>query len=204
MADLKVALQELKEESESGKLAPLASTPRNQKRGAWIAIGLVVLGAVAAGAFFIVRRPAASPTANPLTRITSDAGLSFEPALSHDGTLLAFASDRSGQGNLDIWVKQTTGGEPVQITHDSVDNHQPSFSPDGSKIVFRSERGHGGIYIVPALGWRPAQTRRRRAPSCLLPGWKLDRLLGQYSDGRASGGHVHYTVRRRRAASTKD
>jgi serine/threonine protein kinase/Tol biopolymer transport system component len=155
MADLKVALQELKEESESGKPAPLAPTPRQQNRTAWIVIGSAILCAVVTGALFIARRPAASPAANPLTRMTSDAGLSFEPALSRDGTLLAFASDRSGEGNLDIWVKQTAGGEPVRITRDSVDNHQPSFSPDGSKIAFRSERGRGGIYVVPALGGDP-------------------------------------------------
>jgi len=155
MADLKVALEEVKEESESGKLAPLAPLPRKQNRSAWMVIGSVIVCAVVAGVFFIARRTAVPPAAHPLTRMTSDAGLSFEPALSRDGTLLAFASDRSGEGNLDIWVKQTAGSEPVRITRDTVDNHQPSFSPDGSKIAYRSERGRGGIYVVPALGGDP-------------------------------------------------
>jgi hypothetical protein len=201
MADLKVALDEVKEESESGKLAPLAPMPRKQNRSAWIVIGSVIVCVVVAGALLIGRRPTVSPAAHPLTRMTSDAGLSFEPALSRDGTLLAFASDRSGEGNLDIWVKQTAGSEPERITRDTVDNHQPSFSPDGSKIAFRSERGRGGIYVVPAQGRGSAQARRRRAQSRLLAGWKLDRLLGQCSDGQAADGHIRHTVRGRRATS---
>jgi serine/threonine protein kinase/Tol biopolymer transport system component len=151
MDDLKVALRELKEESDSGKLATLAPAQRRQNRKVlWAAAA--VLFAVAAGAFYFTRQQSVPAVAHPLVRLTSDAGLSFEPALSRDGTLLAFASDRSGAGNLDIWVKQTAGGEPVRVTRDMADAHQPSFSPDGSKIVFRSERGRGGIYVIPALG----------------------------------------------------
>jgi Tol biopolymer transport system component len=43
--------------------------------------------------------------------------LSYYPALSPDGKLLAYASDRSGEGNLDIWLQQVArGGEPVAGT----------------------------------------------------------------------------------------
>ena len=95
-----------------------------------------------------------SPPSEPLklTRLTSDLGLTYEPALSRDGKLLAYASDRSGEGNLDIWVQQISGGVPVRLTHDATDDHEPSFSPDGSKIAFRSERDGGGIYFISALG----------------------------------------------------
>ena len=48
----------------------------------------------------------------PLRRLTSDSGLTFEPALSADGTLLAYSSDRSGSGDFDIWVQRTSGGLP--------------------------------------------------------------------------------------------
>jgi Tol biopolymer transport system component len=54
--------------------------------------------------------------------------------------------------NLDIWVQQLAGGEPIRLTHDPADDREPSFSPDGSKIAFRSDRESGGIYVVSTLG----------------------------------------------------
>jgi Tol biopolymer transport system component len=89
-----------------------------------------------------------------LTRVTSDAGLTAYPALSRDGTLLAYASDRA-DGILNIWVQQVAGGEPVRVTNGPADDSEPAFSPDGTLIAFRSERDGGGIYTVPALGGTP-------------------------------------------------
>ncbi len=87
-----------------------------------------------------------------LRRITWDAGLAESPALSNDGRLLAFASDRADGTSLDIFVRHTAEGEPIRLTSDPADDEDPSFSPDGGLIAFRSERRGGGVYIVPSLG----------------------------------------------------
>jgi Tol biopolymer transport system component len=87
-----------------------------------------------------------------LTRITTDSGLTAYPALSSDGKLLVYASDRASNGNLDIWMQQTDGGNPIRLTTSDADDLEPAFSPDGSHIVFRSERDGGGVYVIPALG----------------------------------------------------
>jgi Tol biopolymer transport system component len=79
----------------------------------------------------------------------------MNPAISADGKYVAYASDRAGQGDLDIWVQALPNGEPVRLTKDEANEDYPSFSPDGTKIAFRSERDGGGIYVVPVLGGSP-------------------------------------------------
>ena len=51
-----------------------------------------------------------------LTQLTADAGLTTDPAISPDGKLVAYASDRSGEGNLEIWVQQFNGRQASRLT----------------------------------------------------------------------------------------
>ena len=120
------------------------------------AIIVAILCAAVGGIAFwwFTRKPAAMARRN-LQRLTFDPGLSTDPALSHDGRFLAYASDRLGADSLDIWVRQLGGGEPMRIADDAMDDREPTFSPDGAQIAFRSERDGGGIYVVPTLGGQP-------------------------------------------------
>jgi serine/threonine protein kinase/Tol biopolymer transport system component len=143
--DLRFALETL-----SGvTTAPEAPRPRGKRVPGWAFSLAIAAGAIA----FAVRAGHTGPERQlTLKRVTSDSGFTTEPAVSPDGKLLAYASDRSGEGGLDIWVQQVDGGQPLRITKHPADDYEPSFSPDSSKIVFRSERDGGGLYVVPALG----------------------------------------------------
>ena len=117
-----------------------------------------------------------------LRRVTNFRGLSAFPAISRDGNLLAFAGDQSEAGNLDIWIQQIGGADPVRLTTDEADDTDPTISPDGARIAFRSERKGGGIYVVPTMGGEQ---------TLLVPGGRepvslptaLDRVLGRTRAG---------------------
>jgi eukaryotic-like serine/threonine-protein kinase len=155
MDDVRIALEDLREESESGaRIAPVVPPAR---RPLWIpAAAALAFAAIAGGAWYFARRPSAPPAEPALTRLTHDSGLTTDAALSLDGRLLAYASDRAGEGGLDIWVRQLAGGDPTRITNRPEDEYEPNFSPDGTRIAYRSDAGGGGIYTISALGGQPA------------------------------------------------
>ncbi len=157
VADLRIALRELELETESGSLAGTAVPPRARRPrlGNAAMVAALIVAALAAGWWIARSRPADSGAESVLTRLTSDSGLSTTPALSADGKLVAYASDRAGDGGLDIWVQQLAGGDSIRLTRDEADDFEPSFSPDGSKLVYRSERDGGGLYVIPVLGGDP-------------------------------------------------
>ena len=153
MEDVRIALLDLKEESESGtwKASPAAAG----KRPPWLLpVGATLfIAAMGAAAFLLQRQPTASITQTipPTTRLTFDSGLTTDPAYWPGGNMIAYASDRATGVNLDIWVQQLNGSRRQLTTHEAHDS-EPSFSPDGSNIVFSSTRDGSGIYVVPTLG----------------------------------------------------
>jgi serine/threonine protein kinase/Tol biopolymer transport system component len=146
-ADLEFAL----ETSGDWTTPPAVAAFRGHRYKSSIVLASAAL--LAAGAFWLGSiHPAPSTENYTLRQITFDRGLTADPAISPDGRFVAFASDRAGGGNLDIWTKQIDGGDPVPLTHDPANEYDPAFSPDGARIAFTSERDGGGIYTLPAFG----------------------------------------------------
>ena len=115
----------------------------------------VLVGSAAALVLFLAWRSrpidAGGPVPLPrrLTQLTFNRGLTYQPAVSPDGHVVVYASDRGGAGDLDLW-SQRDDGSTVRLTKGPMDEHEVSFAPDGNRIVFRSERDGGGIYVMGA------------------------------------------------------
>ncbi len=162
IADIKNALEELKEESESGKLsaqvlaaAAVRPPARSPRRFVAIAAGVVALVVAAAGLAWWLNRPAAAPARSEWVQITNLPDSAVQPALSPDGRMLTFirgpsSFTTSGQ----VYVKMLPSGEPVQLTHDDRHKMSPVFSPDGSRIAY-SVGGPWDTWVVPVLGGEP-------------------------------------------------
>ena len=171
MTDLKVALQDLKEESESGKLSTPAAVPARSRRRTWLAAALTTPVVLAAGGVLVwlMLKPAPGPPAMAQPeRITFESGVTFWPTVSPDGKMIAYSSDRDG--NMDLYLRQLSGQQSIRRTQDPAPDWHACFSPDGSKIVFRSERDGGGLYVMEALGG----VERRIADGGRLPAFSPD------------------------------
>ena len=154
VTDLLVDLQSVLRGLEPQAQEPPPSQTRS-KPVAPAVIGLAaaaLLGAVSLA--WWLTRSSEPPTQYKYTQITFDTGHTPEPALSPDGKLLAYASDRVGFQS-DIYVQALSGGKSIPLTNHEAEDYRPSFSPDGSHIVFVSDRDGGGIFVVPALGGNP-------------------------------------------------
>jgi serine/threonine protein kinase/Tol biopolymer transport system component len=154
--DLRFALEDVL--ARSTDAPPLSSErrPRFRRSAVIVAVAAVMLAVAGAGwALSPYLRKPPPPVVRPepmVTLLTTGAGFNGFPAISRDGKLMAFASDRAGKGNLDIWVQQIDGGDGIQVTFDDADDTDPAFSPDGTRVLFRSEREGGGVYTVATLG----------------------------------------------------
>jgi len=73
-------------------------------------------------------------TGTTVTQLTSDPANDTMPAISPDGQMIAFCSDRSG--SWDIYVKSIDGGKPVRISDSPTQEVHPSWSPDGRRLIF--------------------------------------------------------------------
>jgi len=125
--------------------------------GTWMALGEKVDDDSPAR---IVRLSLDTLEKTPLT--SPEGGLGdLHPALSSDGTLLAFARSSTDFATFDVWVQPVEGGEPRQLTFGSYDRCRAlNWTADGTAIVFEGDsqilrvglRG-GAVEPVPGAGY---------------------------------------------------
>ena len=110
------------------------------------------------------------------TRLISSTWIDTNPQYSPDGSRIAFTSTRTGQ--IEIWVCDSDGSNPVQITDLKAQKPEgggtPRWSPDGRYLAFDSTKaGESDIYVVPAQGG-PARRITPETSHEDMPSWLQD------------------------------
>jgi Tol biopolymer transport system component len=97
-------------------------------------------------------------------QFTSLPGNEYSPALSPDGSQIAFTWSGQTRDNRDIYLKSIDDDSLRRLTYHPGDDERPAWSPDGGSVAFvRIYKGNYGIYILdlekgemiklPAANW---------------------------------------------------
>ncbi len=135
--------------------APAVRRAPHARATRWL-VGLAAL-AVLVAALAVAWRAVAGLRARPPLPVGASrqvvAGDSWlgEPALSPDGTRIAYAADIDG--NRDLMVTDLLGGNPLRLTETPTSDHAPAWFPDGGALAFAAEGGGAmGIWKIGQLG----------------------------------------------------
>jgi Tol biopolymer transport system component len=95
---------------------------------------------------------AAPPPGSPLPKADRPVN-DYNPAVSPDGTKLAFVSDRAGQPHLFLMGFRPdplgVAGDQIQLTSESCTHQAPSWSPDGRSLIWMANcAGNFDLYAA--------------------------------------------------------
>jgi eukaryotic-like serine/threonine-protein kinase len=168
MADLRAALEELKDELSSGKLGsgavgsssrptPAAQPSRRVSLARMIGLAVLIIGVPAAGYVFwqSTQTPSARENVQLLpVPLTTYPGSETNASFSPDGNQIAFAWDGEKQDNPDIYVKLVGPGTALRLTTSPLTDAYPRWSPDGRQIAFVRyiSANQVSLFTIPSLG----------------------------------------------------
>jgi Tol biopolymer transport system component len=185
---------ERRPESASATAAKLRAAQTHAPRRGWAGVALLALVVSLLVAVPVFQRASRTSAASDsrasaalaVTPITSSAGNKNYPALSPDGTRVAFIWMINGEWEL--YVKDLTTDRTTRMTEEGAG--YPMWSPDGRFLAFRREsrdparRNSVAVLVIPASGG-PERIIWQGAP----------RTLGNGHSWSADGSHIAISAR---------
>jgi serine/threonine protein kinase len=162
MRELAVDLRRMTRQSGEHHVPPAVLAPKPNSGRLWVLTASLAAIFVAGFGLWTYSHRTPPPLPNPLsnaqfTRLTDFEGTETNPAISPDGKLVAFISDRSGVS--DIWLVQASGGGLANLTQGRIgDARGPlraiGFSGDGSEVWNSGTEGRR-LRLFPVVGGTP-------------------------------------------------
>lgn len=143
----------------------------------------------------------ATPTGTPekvsITRVTEkDSGINLWPALSPDGQLVVFVSDRKALGGeLDLYVKALNQPTEQALTTDGNEwiESAPQVSPNGKQIVFQAakQKANQQLFIMNIDGSNRTPLTETTDPSNnIRPRWSPDGRYVAFTSDRTGKNEI--------------
>jgi TolB protein len=146
------------EASPSSRTAPMVESPLDE--------GVFILSLDEGGYSHLF---AYHPRRLPLTRLTYGPWDDVAPAVSPDGTRLAFASNRDGP--WDLYLLELASGDVSRLTDTPEYDGSPTWSPDGEFLAYETYSGNLAIYILAVAGDRPPVSLSEGSGADFSPSW---------------------------------
>ncbi len=150
--------------SGSGQTVSNARTPPPPRRGRRVAVALGLVAVAVSGyvmtAYMREWWPwAGDPFRNArLREITAESGLQAEPAVSPEGSLIAYVVADGDASH--IWLVEANGAAKKKLTEGTASDRDPTWDRDGSVVFFtRCQKAEPGVWSVPRLAGQGDEAR---------------------------------------------
>jgi Tol biopolymer transport system component len=93
-----------------------------------------------------------NPDGSDQVNLTNHPSSDVLAEMSPDGSSIVFASDRAGDGDLDIWTMDSNGLSVRRLTDGVERDTNPTWTSNGEQIIYRSDKAPAGLWLMNSDG----------------------------------------------------